>query len=182
MKILGIIVAVLVVGVGAWFVSQGKDVTTREDASGTETSLEKEAEVSTGDAVQGSPEELARKGGKYVCTFDMKDPNADSSGTVYIEGEKFRGDFKSTVKALGQTIESHSISDTAFVYTWTSASPLAMKTPVVKGSSGAGGTMTGSMNFTAQGANTSWKCASGTFDASVFSLPAGIQFIEAPSF
>ena len=181
MKILGIIVAILVIGGGAWFISQGKDTATMEGVSTTETSTQKESDVSTGDVVQGSPEELARKGGKYICTFDMKDPNAESSGTVYIEGEKFRGDFKSVVKALGQTIESHSISDTDFVYTWTSASPLAMKTPVVK-STGANGTLEGNMNFASLGAQTSWKCTSAKFDASVFAVPAGMQFIETPKF
>lgn len=177
MKILGIIAVVFVIGCGGWFVFQGKDITNLESLSGAGASLKKDNSVFTGNIVQGSPEELARKGGKYICTFDMKDPNTESSGTFYIEGKKFKADFKSIVKTFGKTVESHSINDGDFVYIWTNASPLAMKTPVVEGS-GLGGTLDGDASFSSLGAQASWKCTSAQFDSSVFVVPAGMQFVD----
>lgn len=175
-KTIAAILAVVVVGGGIWYASSngaktGDSITGAQDES--ETTLEESTVVA-------NPAELAGKGGQYKCTFSMTDPNADSSGTVYIEGKKFRGDFTSTVKAVNQTVNTYSISDGAYSYTWTGNTNTGFKLPVVNTGSGSGA-MSGSMDFSAFGASTSWKCVGAKFDASTFTPPSNITFMESPA-
>ncbi len=130
-------------------------------------------------APSNSPEELAKKGGKFTCTFDIKTAQSDSSGIVYIDGKNFRGDFTSSIKAVGMTIDSHSVSDGAYAYSWSSASPMGFKAAVTPSSgSPYSGMMSGSMS--ANGADANWKCQAASFGADKFVVPSNITFTEAP--
>lgn len=174
MKTAGAILAAVVVIGGIWYVSSKDAAPATESVVGSQT--ETEATLTEGTTVS-NPSELAAKGGQFKCTFSMVDPNTTSSGTVYIEGDKVRGDFVSTVKAVNQTVETHTLSDGSYSWTWTGNTNTGFKFPVIKGGYGGGGT-SGGMDFSAFGANTSWKCVSAKFEASTFAVPTTVNFIQ----
>ena len=102
------------------------------------------------------------------CTFT--DTESGSSGTVYVSGGKFRGDFNSQVNGVVQS--SHMISDGQEVYVWmdalTSGFKMSMaaidKTPN-------SGQKTVDVNK-----QVDYSCKPGSVDASRFSLPTEIKF------
>jgi hypothetical protein len=188
MKIFAIVIAVAALGGGVWYMSSSKAVEKQSAmteattlASADATSAQTSSQASTpGEKVTGSPEELAKKGGQYKCTFSIKDPNTESSGTIYIDGKKFRGDFTSYIKVVNQSAESHSISDGDFSYSWTSVSPIGYKVPLIDNGNGAGsGAMSGSLSM--NGANSSWNCVVEKFGSEKFALPADIKFMQSPA-
>ncbi len=176
MKTTAAVVAVLVV-IGIIWAASSNGGTSDKSLTGSQTGAQANLPEGT---VISNPSELASKGGQYKCTFSMTDSNADASGTIFIDGNKFRGDFKSTVKTVNQTVNTYTISDGSYSYTWTGNTNTGFKVPVVN--KGTGGTaMSGNMDFTAFGANTSWKCVSAKLDAATFALPTTINFIQSPA-
>lgn len=171
--VIGFVGAIVLIS-GIWYVSSNsKNI-------GTESALETES-LQEGEVMNvGSINELAAKGGQYKCTFSMTDPNAESSGIVYIEGKKFRGDFTSTVKVINQTVATHILSDGTYSYTWTDNTNTGFKLPVVSTGSGSGA-MSGTMDFSAFGAQGDWQCEGAKFDGTTFTIPADINFVENPT-
>ncbi|MBX9765580.1 hypothetical protein K2X83_02975 [Patescibacteria group bacterium] len=173
LKIVGIIAAVLIVGgAAAFFVmnssgnpgfpESGSDITTRVNQPG---------------AYNGSLADLTRRGGDWQCTFTVENQVAQSSGTVYVSGQKLRGDFSSLVPQLNQTIDSHMIQDNGAVYVWTSLSPQGFKTETAISTPG------GAAAFQEQGVDVNqaydYNCVPWTVDPSKFELPAGVTFAGA---
>ena len=171
--VIGFVVAIALVS-GIWYMSNSSK------NGGAENGMEDSSSTKEEVMSVGSVSELAAKGGQYKCTFSIVDPNADSSGTVYIDGKKFRGDFTSTVKAINQTVSTHSLSDGAYSYTWTENTNTGFKVPVISTGSGSGA-MSGTMDFSAFGAQGNWQCAGAKFDETTFAIPANINFIESPA-
>lgn len=124
---------------------------------------------------EGSTKELMARGGNYKCTFTQDVENSKSTGTVYISGTKLRGDFMSVVTAEGSTlnIESHTISDGAFMWTWSSMMPTGFKMKVDQ---------TASENINKQGFDANQKleytCINWTPDEGQFVLPTTTVFTE----
>lgn len=175
-----ILVAVVVVG-GGWYLLAG-----REGADGmmegSETNSQEEGSAVSGEGTsEESLEGVLTRGGNYLCTFESTDPNSSSKGTVYMQDEQIRGDFESSVPAVG-VVESHMIATGGYVYTWTSAAPTAgFKTKATAQtdlpnaiSTSLGGSVEG------DGYAASWNCRGWVPDASKFSLPSGVTFNELP--
>lgn len=124
-------------------------------------------------------------GGNHKCTFASEDPNAKSSGTVYISGDQIRGDFTSVVAAArGVTLESYMLQTGGFVYTWSDASPQGVRTAREAGSGmatgrreQASGQASGQMSFDA-GVELDYNCTSWTPDPSKFAVPKSVTFME----
>ncbi len=66
---------------------------------------------------RGSVSDLYKLGKDITCTFERSDDAGTMSGTVYVTGEKMRGDFQIT-QAGGESFDSHTISDGEWIYTW----------------------------------------------------------------
>lgn len=116
---------------------------------------------------------IMSRGGNYKCTFSHKTDFSTSSGVVYINGKKVRGDFKSAVSigSIGD-IESHMISNGEFVYTWSPMSPQGFKAKATQN---------------LQSDNTSvptnqeldYVCDSWRADEEMFVIPKDITFVES---
>lgn len=114
--IIGLVVAVVVVGAGVWYFggnNTGENM--NESMQGNE-----ESQMGSGTFM-----DLMKLGGSFECTVSSEDPNSVSNGTVFVSGEKIRGDFTSTVN--GTPYDTHFINADGFIYTWSSAMPQGMK-------------------------------------------------------
>lgn len=149
----------------------GGEVTTTEGSA-----ADASAEESASAEFNGSMKELVARGGDYMCTFTQTTDVADSSGTVYISGERLRGDFKSHEKVSDTDVESHMIRDGGFAYVWSSAMPTGFKM-VVDDSASTDSNSTG-FDYNQQ---LDYSCNSWTVDESQFSLPAGVEFTTLPT-
>ena len=125
----------------------------------------------------GSTKDLMARGGNYKCTFAQEVENSKSTGTVYISGQKLRGDFKSDVTAAGasMSVESYMISDGTSMWTWSSMLPTGFKMEVVKDTTADGTTPMSQQMFDAN-MNLSYDCAPWTVDESKFVLPSTVTF------
>ncbi len=83
---------------------------------------------SNDDSFTGNIADLFKQGKDITCTFTHTDDlDNNSSGTVYISGEKMRGDFEMT-DAQGQTYQTSVINDTEYNYIWGNQLPQGIKT------------------------------------------------------
>ena len=68
--------------------------------------------------------DLLAKGIAQKCTFSDKMEGVDSSGIMYISGNKMRGDFDSVVE--GKTMASHMIFENNTAYNWSDGQKTGM--------------------------------------------------------
>lgn len=164
--LIGIVVAIVVVGGGIWYVSTNK---AEAPIDGMPATTEDTAEGS------GTLAELMKRSGSYKCTVEMKptqaNGNTESSGTVYVSAGKMRGDFTTAVAELGgKIVESYMISADGYVYTWSNLMPQGMKMQI----SATGETTTqGGMDASAA---VDYHCAPWSVEASRFTVPTNVTF------
>ncbi len=173
-KIIGGVVAlVLVAGGAAYFVMNQPPAS---PAQGGATNTANTSENGSG-AFQGSLADLMGRGGDWQCTFNVENEVSKSDGTVFVSGEKLRGDFASMVPQLNQTIDSHMIQSEGYVYVWTSLTTQGFKSKATLG------TADGTTAFKDQGVDINqqynYNCSPWTVDVSKFELPAGVTFAGA---
>ena len=174
-KNIGIIVAVVtVVAVGGYFMmnqSQGPAGPGGEGPGGQNAAL-------TGGA--RSLKDLMASGGSQKCTFAFEDEASRSSGVVYFANGKMRGDYESLAKVQGETMESHSISDGEYMYSWSSAMSQGMKVKFADFAAGdAGAPESGRQSAVGYDQKMDYDCGAWGADASVFVPPASVEFIDA---
>lgn len=166
MKVVGIIVAVVVLGGAAAFLMMNQ--------GGAPVAQNVEGGGNTEGAITGSLSDLLSRGGDWQCTFSVKNEVSESSGTVYVSGQTLRGDFISAVPQLNQDIDSHMIQKDGSVYVWTSLSPQGFKSAATIG------TPDGTTAFSQQGIDINqqyaYNCTPWTVDPAQFELPEGITF------
>ena len=164
--IVGAVVAVAVVA-GLWYYlsGMGANTTTPSDQAGAVASQD---EATSG---TGTLESLIARGGNYQCTVTISNEGTQSSGVVYISGNKLSGDF--TAVAQGVTVKAYMISDGEYVYSWSDMVAQGFKMPVeVSSSASAGAAQTG----IDMAAGVSYDCDPWTPDASKFVPPTTIEF------
>lgn len=164
--IISIIVALVVVGGGVWYMTSHHQLTMPAGEATT-----------TGENQEGSGTlaDLMMRSGSYKCTVEMKptadNQNAQSSGTVYIGNGKMRGDFNTVVAAMGnKTVESHMISSDGYVYTWSNLMPQGMKMQVATND---GAATQGGLDASAA---VDYHCAPWMVQDSQFVLPTNVTF------
>lgn len=98
--IIGVVIAVLVVGGGYWFFGREASLTTNP---------------STMNQLLASTEDLE-------CLYTQNNDQADTTGTLYVSGGKVRGDFTIQTKAVAgsavQKFDSHLVTDGKQVLLW----------------------------------------------------------------
>jgi hypothetical protein len=119
--------------------------------------------------------EFAKQGGAYKCEVKQNAGGVESSGVVYIGGEKIRGEFDSIVQ--GKIIQTFFIVRDGYSHTWTSMYPnMGFKAKVsadteVNTNTQTSGTYSWNVNQIGD-----YDCDSWALDASKFILPAGVNF------
>lgn len=138
-KIIYIVIALAVVGGGAYLISS-KD--TNESAqTGEEGEMQEQQSETEGmqevSGFTGSVQDLLARGENISCTFRHSDEFGVSEGTFYVAGgqNKMRGDFTYSSSAEDTPYEGGMIHDGTTIYTWseTSEGTFGMKMPVEDG-------------------------------------------------
>lgn len=167
-KLFGIIAAVvLLLGTGGlYFLNQNKSA----NNSTFDTSPTQKQNQTT------SLLELLSKGGNQRCTFTTSTEKGMTEGTVYVSGEKMRGDIKTTVD--GKTEEISMIRDGDTNYMWGTSLKMGIKMTIsldeFASSDQAG-------QFVSPDQKFDYNCAPWTTDNSLFTPPSNVKFTELPS-
>ena len=158
-----IIIAVLV---GGYFFLNKKSQAPQEPSV---TSQEQKSETG---GIKSSIKSLLSGGKNVTCT--VKYPSADQTaeGKIYVSGQKMRGDFNMMVS--GKAIESHMISDEAYIYSWSSEAKQGVKFKVDQTEAKASPTSE-SVDIDKE---VDMDCSSWGVDNSKFSIPPDIQFTD----
>lgn len=173
MKYLAIALGLIIFG-GAAFLFFGPDTLgPSEENTVDESSTEMEGGKAAESNFEGSIIDLANRGGSWRCAVVHTSGVGDSSGTVYVAGDRLRGDF--TSRAQGMVLESHLIKKESFVYAWSPLTPTGYKIPVAA-ITGDGTTAPQGQFSSAQQAY-SYNCQPWDVDESQFSVP-DITFID----
>lgn len=122
----------------------------------------------------GSWNDLVKRGGTYVCEVNHSSTVDISSGSVYVSGTDVRGAF--TSKTAAGVVESNMLKKGDTVYVWGGGMPqgLMMKASAMEGQSSTGTTG----DVVDQNQKYDWNCNATAPDASMFALPAGIEFMD----
>lgn len=161
-NIILIVLVLLIVGIGIYFFMNKSGTSAMPETASGPTSL-------TALMALGIPQK---------CDFsDTTNPEAQTSGTVYVSGGKSRGDFTST--AGGQTFHAHSIVESDTMYSWVEENGMGVKIAINKDQQKPTGD---SKQFDA-GKAMDYHCSAWVPDSSKFDVPTNIKFMEmaAPS-
>jgi hypothetical protein len=161
--IIGVIAAVIVVGGGAWYLSQGAP------EGGAVMNQNGEETEAKGDGTFAS---LLARTGSWKCDVTTTIEEAPSTGTALISDGKIRADFTSVVK--GQSFVSHMIHADGYVYTWTDSYPQGMKMKIPEGSAEEP-SMPQGFEYNSQ---VDYDCSPWMADVSVFTAPSSVSFME----
>ena len=123
----------------------------------------------------GSWNDLAKRGGNYMCTINSAGVGGVTSGTVYVSGTDLRGEFVSKT-AAGQ-VTSNMLKKGDMMYVWSSAYPQGFMMKAEASSASTGGTATQGQGVD-QGQSYDWNCTATAADASKFVKPSNIQFMD----
>ena len=123
---------------------------------------------------RGSVNDLYKLGRDITCTFERSDDAGTMSGTVYVTGDKMRGDFQ--VTQSGEVFDSHTISDGEWVYTWGNTQ-LGYVGTKIKVTEAEDVEQTGEVEETPNlDEEFDYKCSSWNVDSSLLVPPGDIEF------
>lgn len=120
--------------------------------------------------------EFVKQGGAYQCTVKQAVSDMESSGTVYMDKGRMRGEF-STV-AEGMKIDTSLIVRDDYTYTWSSMMPktgFKMKVQAQAGNTNAA--MSGTYSWNAEQIGE-YDCTEWAVDEAKFTVPSGVTFTE----
>lgn len=181
MTLFGKILLTLILVTGTVLLIKGgskEDLQTSGEEAAQEETVAKEETVDE-NVFSGSLKDLITRGGNYKCEFTHSSDVADSSGTIFIAGEKIRGNFVSLAKPANAKVESYMITDGGFSYVWSSMMPMGMKIKIdMQNLPEVQNPTAGSFDYNQ---NLDYSCEPWTIDESVFTVPQDIKFTELPS-
>jgi len=161
--LIGVIVAIVVVGGGAWYLT----------TQGTPSPEGPEA-VQQEAAGEGTFAELMMRSGSWKCDITTTIEEAPSTGVAYIADGKIRADFTSTPAATGQPVTSHMISADGYVYTWSDMYPQGMRIMIPEGEA----TVDTEVGGMAYDSRVDYDCQPVAANASLFVAPSDVTFME----
>ena len=177
----------LAVAVVAWLVL-GKESaiapaqTNDDEARAVETGEIKEVDQDNTFAGAGSFLSLMALGRDLTCDFSYvaPDTNGAVAGTVFISGERMRGDFE--MEQSGEVMQSHMIQDDEYMYTWSQGSmgSFAMKMPLDEAETTGAQTDVTSESYSRPVAldyDVNYSCQPWSVSAATFVPPADIDFM-----
>ncbi len=173
---MGIILAVLVVIGGGVYMYTSKDATPVVEDAGNLAGGTQPA----GKKIPFS--ELLKQGGSYQCTVDQYVGDMTSKGTVFIDKDRIRGEFSTTVQ--GMNVDTSMIVRDNFTYTWSSLMAgkgfKAKVVEVVGGDAAVNTGTSGTYSFNASQIGD-YDCKEWSVDESKFVLPTNVTFTEIKS-
>jgi len=120
-----------------------------------------------------SLKDLLAKGVAQTCSFS----NDTNKGTVYVSGGKVRGDFD--VTADGKTTKSYMIVDGNTSYIWMEGQTTGFKTTFdLQASDQPAATNAAPTESFNANQNLNYNCKPWIVNSAVFTLPAGVNFME----
>lgn len=176
-KVIAIVVgAVLVLGGGyyAYTKFSGKSAYNSEDFRAQESTKETDSTNTKG--VKGTFASVVARGENLMCTFEYNDGTNITSGTIYIadSAKRIRGDFNIEKSAAG-SMQATLIRVDGYNHIWSSSLTQGVKVKVAAEEE--------SRLFSGKDGgldeNTEFDCKSWTLDSSKFTLPAGVNFMDA---
>lgn len=174
--LIGIIIAAVVL-VGGYFAFNKNKVADMMEA---QNNIARETSATSPTEKKMAFNEFIKSGGSYKCEVKQAMSDMENSGTVYIDGEKLRGEF-STI-AEGKTMDTSFVMKDGYSYTWSSASPaMGFKMKIntdAKANSNA--STSGTYSWSAEQIGD-YNCEAWTVDQSKFSLPSNVTFRDMSS-
>ena len=169
--ILAVVVAIVVVG-GGWYLMSGGSVPSGTDTQTTATQGGTQQGASSGGTIAGSATigGLIALGSNLECTVTISQSGAQLDGTVYLSGGKMRSDFSTTQGS--KPINSSTIMDGTYVYTWTDTSTQGYKTTAASTGVAGAGSHGGVDSQTA----VKYSCKPWSPVASKFTPPSNVKF------
>lgn len=166
-SMVSVVVGVAILGAGVWYFSS-------KDANGIPTSPSQTENVQSETEGAATFKDLMSRTGSWECSVSTSIQQAPSEGTVLISDGNIRGNFVSTIEAMGgMTVNSHVIQADGYIYTWTDRVAQGMKTPLPDTVSGQA-----TVGLASMSEQVEYSCAPWDLDASVFVPPTTIEFME----
>lgn len=163
-KIIGIIAAIVIVGLGAWYF-------TKNNNSGEVQNDSMMANDQTELAIENtSLKELMTRGQDIQCSWE--DTTDQSSGTIYVSKDKARGDF--SVMDENQTKIGHMILVSNTSHIWMDGDSRGFKVSLQNNTEAD----TSSSQGVDPNKDYNYSCSSWDADNSLFELPADVNFQE----
>lgn len=169
-----IIIAFLLLGVGGYFLF-GKNLgapSQNQTTNSNDTSTKAQD-----NSAMSSLIDLVTSGKTTQCTFDVTADSGNSKGTIFITGEKMRGDFETTTQD-GKTSQMYMIRDGNMYYMWGGELPGGIKMTFnvddLK-------TNTQANQYVDLNTKSDYRCSDWTTDASKFTPPSNVKFTDLSS-
>lgn len=166
-----IIIALLLLGVGGYFLfsknlgAPAQNQTTNSNDTSTKAQ---------DNSAMSSLIDLVTSGKTTQCTFDVATNSGSSRGTLFIAGEKMRGDFETTTED-GKTSQMYMIRDNDMYYVWGGELPSGIKMTFdvdqLK-------TSTQANQYVDLNTKADYSCSDWTTDTSKFIPPSNIKFTD----
>ena len=167
------IIALLLLGAGGYFLFSKNSANPTQ----TQTSATNEAETATENSAMSSLIDLVTSGKTNQCTFDVAAETGSTKGTIYIAGEKMRGDIETTTKE-GKTSQMYMIRDNDMYYMWGGELPSGIKMTFdvdeLK-------TNTQASQNVDLNAKIDYRCSDWIADNSKFTPPSNVKFTDLSS-
>ena len=162
-KIVAILAGLLVIGGGAYILSERAGTTGENNQENVQTDG------------KTSLRTLASSGQNQKCTYSTTSGGHTSEGVMYIAGGKIRGDFKTLGTPAGD-VESHMIIRDDTNYIWSSEASQGIKMSI---SANAQATADASTKTAVDyDSNVDYDCDSWLPDNSVFELPTAVTLMD----
>ncbi|MEK7579424.1 MAG: hypothetical protein AAB460_02765 [Patescibacteria group bacterium] len=164
--IISIIVILVIAGIAVALV-RSKDEGLAGDDNATTTPSEA--------SFVGSIWDLIRGGDDRKCTWKNDVDGVTLEGVIYASRGKFKSDIETSAGDI--TLVAHTLSDGAYIYSWTSASQQGTKFPMgdVVAEDAVPATTKEMEPFVEE---FNFDCDAWTADSGTFALPSGITFTE----
>ncbi len=185
-KGIAIVVGMLIIITSAYFLLRSSSSMPEEGQRTLDESTETATEQATEEPARGSFKDLLGKSGSQKCVVSQSSTMSKSSGTFYISNGKGRGDFESTVLSgpgAGTMTKSSMIMDGDIIYTWDESTKQGMKisAATLDGSSAtpaSGGATNANVSAQQFAQSYDYDCEDSRVDDSIFTPPAGIEFMD----
>jgi hypothetical protein len=168
------ILIILILGIGAYLM-------TRSPKNNQLVTSTQSTPAPTGQAVQAEKstlKDLINK--KQDVTCEIKYPEQQSEGTIYVSYPKFRGDFTITVN--NQNTDNHLVSDGSYMYIWTEGSNKGTKLKLdLEAATASAQTTTGGPEAADLNKEVELKCQPWTVDQTKLRIPTEIEFTDLSS-
>lgn len=176
-KAVAAVLAVVLLGGGAYyFFVMSNDSSEDEETVASTTDVPAATDDGSQNGV-GTWASLLARGQDLTCDFRSEDVANETTteGTVYIAGERMRGDF--TMLQAGETYEMSVIRDSEYAYTWGASAAGAMAIKVAVANTPAEGGMTDQDPFESD-VPVEYSCARWSVDEDKLTPPSDIDFLD----